>query len=80
MGIRDWLFERQRNKEAWAFFEEKLKEHEARPEPQGLRSAGGNPVCPHCNHEFSLIETMEQQTVQGLPVFECPRCRQAFKL
>jgi hypothetical protein len=84
MGISDWLFEKRKAREdareGQAFLESKLAELNARPEPTGAKSAAGLPICPHCSHEFSVIETGEYQTDPALPVFNCPRCRRSFKL
>ncbi len=80
MGIFDWLFERLKAKEAQRFFESKLAEYNVRPEPTGAKSADGLPACPHYSHEFSLVETLENQTDPALPVFDCPQCHQSFKL
>ena len=80
MGIRDWLFEKKRTNEAQEFFRKKMREYDSLSEQQGSKSADGYPVCPHCGHIFSLVETIEQGTIAGLPVFECPGCKQAFKI
>jgi|LGOV01.1.fsa_nt_gb transcription initiation factor IIE alpha subunit len=80
MGIFDWLFGKKREKEAMEFFEKQRKLYDSLAMREGKKSASGYPVCPNCSHEFSLVETMEQEQIPGLPVYRCPRCQETFKL